>query len=745
MEIKLLNGDCLIKLKELEDNSVDSIVTDPPYHLTSITKRFGKENSAPAQYGTDGLYQRASKGFMGKEWDGGDIAFNTDVWDECLRVLKPGGHLLAFGGTRTYHRMTVAIEDSGFEIRDCIFWCYGSGFPKSHNIGKAIDKLEGNEREAYERPDFVAKSNKKKQRDSQVPSGEKGKYTKGNSNFEGWGTALKPAVEPVVMARKPLSEKNIAKNVLEWGTGGINIDESRIGYEDTPNPATNPKYRHEQNYKMPEKGQESKGAVSFTSSNNDVNVGGRFPANLILDEEAGKMLDEQSGITSQGHWPKGKVKGYGEFGGGKSNYEGIGPKDNVKGGASRFFYEVKPDEDESFKPAVEPVVMARKPLSEKNIAQNVIKWGTGGINIDESRIGYADEYDKKHQQDIRKGTGTFFGGNGVSKSEQVDINGRFPANLILDKEAGKMLDEQSGITKSSKRGSNNNKKTEHTNTYTPPAAIYNDENTYGDTGGASRFFYEVKPDEDESFNTELEPVVMARKPLSEKNIAQNVIKWGTGGINIDESRIASSESDKYDIRTYDTYHKTYSSYSETEEKQSFTVKEKNDLGRFPANLIIDEEAGKKLDEQSGNRKGFASQNCNNQKLYGGNSLNKSSTTRDGFKVGFNDEGGASRFFYSPKVSKKERNEGMDKSTNNHPTIKPTSLMLYLIRLVTPKGGTVLDPFMGSGSTGKAAVRSGFNFVGIEREKEYYKIAKSRIEYEKEKLENSTESTLNKFI
>ncbi len=573
MEIKLLNGDCLIKLKELEDNSVDSIVTDPPYEL----------------------------GFMGKKWDSSGIAFNTDVWDECLRVLKPGGHLLAFGGTRTYHRMTVAIEDSGFEIRDCIFWCYGSGFPKSHNIGKAVDKLEGNKREIVGKKtgqgDIRGKNGLNGQIQSERPYIEVD-ITKGTSNFEGWGTALKPAVEPVVMARKPLSEKNIAQNVIKWGTGGINIDESRIHYKD----------------------------------DNDLN-------NAIE-----------------------KRKSFANTGGGHQDIY-------VNG-------------------------QLKKPIDTIN---------------------------------------------------SLDTNGRFPANLILDKEAGKMLDEQSGITKSSKRGSNNNKKTEHTNTYTPPAAIYNDENTYGDTGGASRFFYEVKPDEDESFNTELEPVVMARKPLSEKNIAQNVIKWGTGGINIDESRIASSESDKYDIRTYDTYHKTYSSYSETEEKQSFTVKEKNDLGRFPANLIIDEEAGKKLDEQSGNRKGFASQNCNNQKLYGGNSLNKSSTTRDGFKVGFNDEGGASRFFYSPKVSKKERNEGMDKSTNNHPTIKPTSLMLYLIRLVTPKGGTVLDPFMGSGSTGKAAVRSGFNFVGIEREKEYYKIAKSRIEYEKEKLENSTESTLNKFI
>jgi site-specific DNA-methyltransferase (adenine-specific) len=218
--IDLRLGDCIEVLKTLEDNSVDSIVTDPPYHLTSIVKRFGKEGSAPAKFGTDGAFARASKGFMGKEWDGGDIAFRTDVWSECLRVLKPGGHLLSFGGSRTYHRMAVAIEDAGFEIRDQIMWVYASGFPKSHNIGKAIDKMDV------------------------------------DNEWEGWGTALKPAHEPICMARKPLSEKTIAENVLKHGTGGINIDDCRIGSDEEL---------------------------------------GRFPANIIFDEEAGKILDEQSG------------------------------------------------------------------------------------------------------------------------------------------------------------------------------------------------------------------------------------------------------------------------------------------------------------------------------------------------------------------------------------------------------------------------------------------------------------------
>ena len=145
----LLNGDCIEEMQKLIDDgvSVDSVVTDPPYHLTSIVERFGKEGSAPAQHGTDGAFARASKGFMGKEWDGGDIAFRKETWELAYKVLKPGGHLLAFSGSRTYHRMAVAIEDAGFDIRDQIMWLYGSGFPKSLNIGKAIDKKLGNDRE----------------------------------------------------------------------------------------------------------------------------------------------------------------------------------------------------------------------------------------------------------------------------------------------------------------------------------------------------------------------------------------------------------------------------------------------------------------------------------------------------------------------------------------------------------------------------------------------------------------------
>ena len=198
--MRLHNGDCLNILKMMIEDEVfvDSIVTDPPYEL----------------------------GFMGRSWDSTGIAFQKETWELCFKVLKPGGHLLAFSGSRTYHRMAVAIEDAGFEIRDQVMWLYGSGFPKSMNVGKALDKKLGNERESFG-------TKLKKAGDMRGGNYVKGgdyksieiEITRGNTEWEGWGTALKPAHEPLVLARKPLSEKSVVDNVLKHRTGGINIDE----------------------------------------------------------------------------------------------------------------------------------------------------------------------------------------------------------------------------------------------------------------------------------------------------------------------------------------------------------------------------------------------------------------------------------------------------------------------------------------------------------------------------------------
>ena len=430
--MKLILGDSVDKLKELDDNSIDSIVTDPPYGLS----------------------------FMGKKWDY-DVP-SQEIFEECLRVLKPGGYLLSFAGSRTYHRMAVRVEDAGFEIRDQIMWIYGSGFPKSHNIGKSVDKLLGNEREVIGTKIHSQKGVKAAEERTTIGAGAFGEpreadITKGTSQYEGWGTALKPAHEPIVMARKPLSEKTVVNNVLEWGTGGINIEESRISYKS---------------------------------------------------------------------------------------------KDDME------------------------------------IRKNT------------------------HRETNKLGDGNFGGG----KYSQPVESGRFPANIILDEEAGKILDEQSGISKSTGGRSGNKEGVGQNGIYGQYSGEVKDGNPgLGDVGGASRFFYCPK----------------------------------------------TSKKDR------------------NEGLEDFKGKQIGTYNAHSADL----------------------------KNYGGSSLGAASMSGN--------------------------NKMPQPKQNFHPTVKPTDLMLYLIRLVTPKGGTTLDPFMGSGSTGKAAVRGGFDFVGIEMDEQYMEIATARIQYEQD--------------
>ena len=296
----LYNGDCLVVMDNMKKCSVDSIVTDPPYHLTSIVERFGKQGSAPAKFGTDGAFARASKGFMGKEWDGGDVAFQVDTWRKCLVLLKPGGHLIAFSGSRTYHRMAVAIEDAGFEIRDQCIWLYGSGFPKSHNIGKQIDKIQGNERKVIrtiERGSVQDAINKGVGYTAD-PANKNNKaifgygtetVTKGSSQWEGWGTALKPAHEPMVLARKPIDQKSVADNVLKHGVGGINIDDCRVQCEPDDD-IVRPDRTDAQAYNFFRGGEQKRINVRNTTRQQpsseqiqEINDRGRFPSNVMHD------------------------------------------------------------------------------------------------------------------------------------------------------------------------------------------------------------------------------------------------------------------------------------------------------------------------------------------------------------------------------------------------------------------------------------------------------------------------------
>jgi len=254
----LINGDCIKEMQKLIDDGVqvDSVVTDPPYEL----------------------------GFMGKSWDSTGIAFNPKTWELALKLLKPGGYLLGFSASRNYHRMAVAIEDAGFEIRDQMMWLYGSGFPKSLNIGKGVDKKLGNEREDlgnYKTPDGNQElSTYNNWKDGEEQERRTPRITRGNTEYEGWGTALKPAHEPIVMARKPLSEKSIVDNVLKHGTGAINIDGCRIeGDNNTERKTANRKSRSEDGVWT----DNNSGMKQEDNHFADANPRGRFPANLMHD------------------------------------------------------------------------------------------------------------------------------------------------------------------------------------------------------------------------------------------------------------------------------------------------------------------------------------------------------------------------------------------------------------------------------------------------------------------------------
>jgi site-specific DNA-methyltransferase (adenine-specific) len=406
--------DCLSALREMPPDSIDSIVTDPPYGLA----------------------------FMNKRWDY-DVP-SVEIWEECLRVLKPGGHLLAFAGARTQHRMAVRIEDAGFEIRDMIAWIYGSGFPKSLDVSKAIDKAAGAEREVVgcnpnSRPNMVRVN--AAVLSPRVDAPITAPATPEAQQWQGWGTALKPALEPITVARKPLIG-TVAANVLRHGTGGINVDGCRVGMRDV----------NESGWSATG----SKAGANLAMSGNNYDRGpkdeagtGRWPANLIHDgspEVVGLFPQSKSGVLAPHH----------------------------------------------------------------------------------------------------------------KRGENRDVYGKY-----------------NGTT--------------HTQTFG------------GDSGSAARFFYHAK----------------------------------------------ASKAD-----------------------------------RNAGCDALPERAAAECVEREEDSAGMASP-C----------------------------AGAGR---------------TSGARNHHPTVKPTDLMRYLCRLVTPPGGTVLDPFMGSGSTGKAAVLEGFNFIGIEREAEYVQIAKARI-------------------
>lgn len=462
--MKLINNDCIAAMKEMPENSVDSIVTDPPYEL----------------------------GFMGKSWDSSGIAFNVEVWQEALRVLKPGGHLIAFSGSRTYHRMAVAIEDAGFEIRDQIMWVYGSGFPKSHNVSKGIDKARNSGLdEIYKVTSWI----KSRRDELGLKNADLDAVAGTNTNARHWTDTPPGGKQPAIPTQEQwLKLKTLLGEAPDW------IDKLILP------------------------------AFSFGENWQNREITGEYE-----QPAAAQVWMQNYGLTDKAEAKERKDIPNSEA---AKQWDGWGT---------------------ALKPAHEPMVLARKPLIG-TVANNVLTYGVGGLNIDASRIG-------SEGAGWGGGANNIFShsGNGVEQEQYVvkgeprQVFGRWPANFIHDGS-----DEVNDLL-----------------------------------GEPARFFYCAK----------------------------------------------ASKRDR------------------NEGLDGFEAKRDHD-GR-----------------------------------------------EDGNPGGSN-----------------PRNRTNDKKVNHHPTVKPTGLMQYLVRLVTPPNGTVLDPFMGSGSTGKACAYEGFDFIGIEQSAEYIEIAQARIDF-----------------
>jgi site-specific DNA-methyltransferase (adenine-specific) len=366
--VTLHSGDCLDVLARLDECSIDSVVTDPPYHLTSIVKRFGAEDAAPAK---GGVYNRSARGFMGKQWDGGEIAFDPETWAAVMRVLKPGGHLLAFGAPKNFGFMQYAIAHAGFEIRDVLAWMFGSGFPKSHN----------------------------------QPGG--------------WGTALKPAYEPIIMGRKALVG-TVARNIELHGTGAINIDGCRVGTEERLNLSASSNEIYGQF-----KGEETEGRMAV----------GRWPANVLHDgsdevvgafPESGPPCGSAKKSTSQG-WIAGSPNSQAG-----SNAAYVGDTGN----ASRFFYTAKADSDDrlgSRHPTVKPLDLMQwlvRLVTPKNGTVLDCFAGTGTTGEAAWREGMNAvliEREPEYQDDIRRRMKLAMGGPEERARESIKAK-----NLPMD-------------------------------------------------------------------------------------------------------------------------------------------------------------------------------------------------------------------------------------------------------------------------------------------------------------------------
>lgn len=567
MSVQIITGDCLEVLRTLPDCSVDAVVTDPPYGLS----------------------------FMGKRWDY-DVP-GVEIWAECLRVLKPGGHLLAFAGTRTHHRMAVRIEDAGFEIRDMIAWVYGSGFPKSMNVANAIHDAAIGQPQGGAKPSsknhgkfkggcsdenetgrgfgagpgqFMAEAGSKSERD----------LVEQAQAWQGWGTALKPALEPITVARKPLSG-TVAENVLTHGTGALNIDGCRVPGEPVPVFDTVGGRKFEQSHTQQDR-------RTYQVGTSDA---GRWPAHLIhdgSDEVLRAFPVTTSGVKVGGQYARSAgVHDGGQRADGTACY-------GDTGSAARFFKECNEWQDRS------------QDLSNADIA-------TPNLCL-QSVVGAI----------VQSVAATWPSLAGIVSSDLTE-----PSMSATASECESI------------------------------AAVCTAAITVIGSGCLHESRHEKRTP-----SGSLASAVAVREPTGITTITASLLK-SDGSVGRATFSITPTSLDRGELGSRFKYCAKASRADRNEGCEGMEQ-------RMPSNAV----------DRASQREG------------------QEGATGRGSRSG-------------PRE-------------NHHPTVKPTDLMRYLCRLVTPAGGVVLDPFMGSGSTGKGAVIEGFRFIGIEREAEYVEIARARI-------------------
>ncbi|NEW96621.1 site-specific DNA-methyltransferase [Rhodopseudomonas sp. BR0G17] len=460
--VMLHAGDSLAVLDTLAESSIDACVCDPPYHLTSIVQRFGKDGAAPAQDDrSGGAYKRTSAGFMGKQWDGGDIAFRPDIWRKVYRVLKPGAHLLAFGASRGFGRMQVAIEDAGFETRDCILdmidadarivgflnslndaqraaflqivvesgdvggllaWVFGSGFPKSHAVSLDFEKTLCEPRKVGGVTEYFYLSDGEKMRREAPFRHDLAQQ------FAGFGSALKPAFEPIVMARKPLIG-SIADNVAAFGTGAINIDAARITADASEVIEASADYSEvtpgHDGYRRPGRSMFSHKAAERGGPSNGT---GRFPANVIHDGSAGVIAGFPAAAGGGRATRGGSADGNGIYGSAfpRGDLREVGFGDG--GSAARFFYSAKADAHDrvgSKHPTIKPVDVIQYLVRLSTAPGQVVldpfagTGTTGEAAFREGRRAVLIEREAEYRDDIRRRMALALAGPDERKRESV--------------------------------------------------------------------------------------------------------------------------------------------------------------------------------------------------------------------------------------------------------------------------------------------------------------------------------------